>query len=316
MTSMGPSPAETRFHVELSASGHAGIRDKATGRLYPAASVADAYIDAAYVNRQHQSGNHAEVATHLESVAELAATGKTASEPPSPSLVPPALILAAAAEWAAARARAHDVETSRRTADGLRTLRRDLVAADARYQLSAAQVGAAVRRLYADPDSAHRVLADTSTAMDLPPLADLAETAPTLFGELAPVPAARFGPAAASAETGERARALADAIRDHHESRTALHALTTTASSTLGHAPDTPSDALARALDERISSFRPSADPHPHDSLPRCTDRLRALLSLTNQKTRDAVLRRHPETAQTIREARAHSPTTVHDRTP
>lgn len=296
--------ADARFHVELDDAGDAGIRDRLSGELHPCAGVGDAHIDAAYLNEQDARRNPDEVRLHLESVAELYRMPALSALPPPP--VDPDAVHAAVAEWSDALALQADGDAARQRIIALRTLRRELADAETGVNLAQARIGEALHCLYADPVAAQRALADTSEHVPLAALAEMVQTTPSLFGVTAYNSSAeRFGPAAAAAELSERATALAFAVAAYDAAGNSLNTLRTTAATALGLGPETTAEDLARTLYHHISAVAPAV--HPHHSVARATDRLRALLALADKKTRDAVLERVPGAAAFSREA--HAPT-------
>jgi hypothetical protein len=195
----------------------------------------------------------------------------------------------------------------------LRILRRELAEAESSVNLAEARVADAARRLYADPVAAQRALTETSLTAPLGAVAGMVQTTPSLFGVTAESSAVRFGPAAAAAELSERATALAFAIAAYDAADDALNALRDTAASALGLGPETTAEDLARTLDHHIATVAPAV--HPHHSVARATDRMRALLAIADQKTRDVVLERVPGAAPTVREFRAPAAPKTLDRT-
>jgi len=302
MMSIRRTRADARFHVELDDRGDSGIRDRLSGELHPCAGVGDAHIDAAYLNEQDERGNSDEVRRHLESVAELYRMPALSTVPPPP--VDPDAVHAAVAEWTDALTLQADGDAARQRIVALRTLRRELADAETGVNLARARIGEASHRLYADPVAAQRALADTSLIVPLAALTDMVQTTPSLFGVTVNSSSAeRFGPASAAAELSERATALAFAVAAYDAAGNSLNTLRSTAASALGLSPEITAEELARTLDHQISAVAPAVDPH--HSVARATDRMRALLALADQKTRDAVLERVPGAAPFAREAHA-----------
>ncbi len=67
----------------------------------------------------------------------------------------------------------------------LTTLHRSAQTARSEVELAAARIGKAVRDLYADPEAAHVVLAETSRSVQPAELAGLVRAEPALFGAVA-----------------------------------------------------------------------------------------------------------------------------------
>lgn len=312
MMSIRRTRADARFHVELDAAGDSGIRDRVSGELHPAAGVADAHIDAAYLNEQDERRNPDEVRRHLESVAELYRMPALSAVPPPP--VDRDAVHAAVAEWTEALALQANGDAGRQRIVALRTLRRELADAETGFNLARARIQEALHRLYADPIAAQRALANTSEHVPLAALAQMVQTTPALFGVTAnSASAERFGPAAAAAELSERATALAFAVAAYDAAGNSLNTHRSTAASALGLGPGTTAEELARSLDHQISAVAPAV--HPHHSVTRATDRMRALLAIADQKTRDAVLERVPGAVPFARESRAPTAPRTFDRT-
>ena len=303
MNQIRPGQWWPRYQVELSQDGRAGIRDSETDVLHPVPSVEDAHVDAAFVNAQDAAGNAAEVARHLAFVAEMARS--TRPPEPAPTRPPtPELVLACASEWSAAReaVAAADADSARESFAA--SLRRSLQTTSAAEQLAAARIGDAVRQLYAQPEDAHRVLSDTSLSVPHDELAALVRTKPALFGPLAEPNARRFGPTAAAQEVASRTEALALAI-EAHALATAEHDAARAATDAVGESAPSMLDPMTPAPASRTPPATPQTNHR--QTLARSADRLRALLAIADEKTRDAVLRRFPGATSIARESRSTS---------
>ena len=306
MNQIRPGQWWPRYRVELSPDGRAGIRDSVTDVLHPVASVEDAHVDAAFVNAQDAAGNTPEVVRHLAFVAEMARSQRRPE--PAPTRTPSVdLVLASAAEWSAAREAVAAADVARARESFTASLRIALQSASAAEQLAAARVADAVRQLYARPEEAQRVLADTSHSVPHDALAALVRSEPAVYGPLVEPNARRFGPAAAAQEIASRIEALALAI-EAHALATAGHDAARAATDSVRE-PASASPALPDPTTPAPTSHLAPAtrDIDHRQTLARSANRLRALLAVADEKTKDAVLRRFPGAASIARESRATS---------
>jgi hypothetical protein len=305
MTSIRPG-RWSRFQVELSAAGVAAIRDAASGELHHAPSVEDAFLDASYLNGQHAAGDAAEVARHLAFLTDFSA----ASPRPNAEPLPPAdaeEVLDAALDWSEQQSAASAADTARSEHHRLASLRREVESARTAVDLAAARVTEALHVLYAHPETAHTVLAHTSSWLDPAELAALVRTQPAVFGDLAVPNVRRFGESAAADMVRARAESLGSAIDAHTRAQSAFNSMQDAVAAALSASPHLTAPELSEFLDARIRELAARADALPPHSLDRAADRLRAFLAAADKKTRDAVLRRFPGAARISREARAHS---------